>query len=1125
LGCATKNSAAYSNVPIFGTFSKKVHKEKPFSHIFRKYPTMKGILRLYILIITLNLLGYPTQSQDLSQQGNRKIINFSPVHMGNLTPQNWCIASDSLGNIFVGNNKNILHFNGEQWTEIKIPGDPKVEAILIQGDRVYLGANNQFGYLYLASNGGYNYHSLSQYLPKNEQSFGRITGVFKYKEYIVFGSEFLIFEFQPQNKKLISYAFKEGFSRFDLVGKTIFVVQDYTGTVLSYQGKGKFTFFTSIPKAYYVQAIQAHQNSIFILLDHDYMYQLSNQGVLIKQMVLPYTREKQVFNSLIIKNNQFYLGSKAGLYICDNTFQLIDQLNEQNGLRDQNINALHLSIQGHLWMALNNGIAYTPLGSELRAYHQNKGLSGLVEDLSFAFEKLYVATHSGVFLKNLENEAFTQVVGPKIQNQAWDLLTIHIQKKEHLLSISNEGVHQIFNTGTSNLIFEGEVYRLMQSKTNPHRVFIGLSDGLASIRYQNGKWHYEGYLLKTNYVVYNLDQEKNLIRIGDDPQGFYTELTLNEQGSKPKVLSHNTYTAKHGLPQGMIIPLGSYLGTNAGIYTQHLPGNFTPVTELNRLFTNKTPYVHRLSQDPAGNLWAVVHYNDTLEGQIKERQELGYFTHGLSGWSFVSGPFASIKNGKIDAVFHQDSNITWLAGTEGLFRFDKRHVQTYHKGYYTSITQIKSVNDNTLLFAGNFTDGKGRGLSTQDTTKIPQLPYRQNRLEFGFAAREYHDQEVLYAYFLEGYDKTFSPFLRKTSTLYKNIPEGTYTFYVKAKNRYGIISEAPTYTFTILPPWYRTWWAYVMYGLSTILLVLTVLLVWTKNLRSQVRQKTKEVVAQKEIIQEKNHDIMQSIAYAEKIQQSILPSGSFFKQQFTDSFVVFQPRDVVSGDFYWAVQQNQHVFFSVMDCTGHGVPGAFMSMIGNRGLNELVLDKQFNNPGIILTALRESLVYALSQDGSSPKRDGMDGALCRLDQNTLELHFAGANNGVFVVRKGSQPLYEKGGMQLEKHAESTESYSVYELKPQKMPIGYYPEKDEAFVSTIYQLLPTDTLYLTTDGYIDQFGGPAGKKFKKPTFIKQLIAVQHLDMHQQRAHLWQTMLQWMGTEHGQTDDICVMGIRV
>lgn len=264
-----------------------------------------------------------------------------------------------------------------------------------------------------------------------------------------------------------------------------------------------------------------------------------------------------------------------------------------------------------------------------------------------------------------------------------------------------------------------------------------------------------------------------------------------------------------------------------------------------------------------------------------------------------------------------------------------------------------------------------------------------------------------------------------------------------------------------------------------------------------------EVERQKELVEEKNRDIVDSINYAQRIQRAMLTSDEYMKEIFPSHFVLFKPKDIVSGDFYWANQSGEKVIWAVADCTGHGVPGAFMSMIGNSFLNEIIVENGITKADQVLNRLREKIINALEQKGSIVKqKDGMDIALCVWDKKSNELEFAGANNPCWIIRNGE----------------------IIELKPDKMPIGAYTEALKPFSSSLLKLEKGDSIYTFSDGYADQFGGSKGKKFKYSQLKGLLLSIRTEPMNKQKETLDNMNEAWKGNLE-QVDDICVVGVRV
>jgi len=272
--------------------------------------------------------------------------------------------------------------------------------------------------------------------------------------------------------------------------------------------------------------------------------------------------------------------------------------------------------------------------------------------------------------------------------------------------------------------------------------------------------------------------------------------------------------------------------------------------------------------------------------------------------------------------------------------------------------------------------------------------------------------------------------------------------------------------------------------------------------RLQLEDTNEELNKQKKIIEIKNESITDSIEYAKKIQEAILPSKVTIKEHIEDFFILYKPRDIVSGDFYWFAQVENKSIIAAIDCTGHGVPGAFMSMIGNSLLNKVVVNFKNTPPLEILFQLRKEVIKTLNQSTRSKRQDGMDMALCVIDQENQVLEFAGANNSLLQLTKSE----------------------ILEYKADRMPIGEYDNVEKPFTNHSVAYKKGETFYIYTDGYKDQFGGPKNKKIGNRGFINLIAENARLPLAQQEKVLSDYIGDWMNQEQ-QLDDILVIGFKL
>jgi serine phosphatase RsbU (regulator of sigma subunit)/Tfp pilus assembly protein PilF len=299
---------------------------------------------------------------------------------------------------------------------------------------------------------------------------------------------------------------------------------------------------------------------------------------------------------------------------------------------------------------------------------------------------------------------------------------------------------------------------------------------------------------------------------------------------------------------------------------------------------------------------------------------------------------------------------------------------------------------------------------------------------------------------------------------------------------------------------------FIAIAVFSVLLVLLILIGYLskKKANNLLEEKNVLIEHQKTLVEEKNKDITDSIHYAQRIQKAILPSAEYQKRLLPDSFTFFRPKDIVSGDFYWIEAWGDKTIIAVVDCTGHGVPGAFMTFVAYSLLNEAVLEHGIDDPAAILNEMRRNLNKMLRQKNDSEAlKDGMDISVCALDIKLMTLEYAGAYNPLWLIRDNE----------------------IKETKADKQPIGVFLDSQpKPFSKHTIELQKGDTFYMLTDGYADQFGGEKGKKFKYRSLQQLLLSVHQKPAEEQRLELDKTFENWRGNLV-QLDDVCILGVRV
>lgn len=298
-----------------------------------------------------------------------------------------------------------------------------------------------------------------------------------------------------------------------------------------------------------------------------------------------------------------------------------------------------------------------------------------------------------------------------------------------------------------------------------------------------------------------------------------------------------------------------------------------------------------------------------------------------------------------------------------------------------------------------------------------------------------------------------------------------------------------------------------------------------KNVQRELTAEKKKVETQNKLISEQNKNFTDAISYAKKIQDGMLPTTGEINNNFPNHFVYYQPKGIVSGDFYWIHERGDQVLFSVVDCTGHGVPGALMSMAGAALFDQVVVEQEILCAEIIMNKIRAGIIKSLKQGQSdSTNSDGMDAAFCVYNKKTGMLEFSGANNSLVVVRDKGDSLLNEKEEEYPVYIED-DTFSLYEIKGQRQPLGYYFGMGTLFCKKQVQLKEGDRIFLYTDGYQDQIGGKKGKKYLSKRFKKELLEGVRLSTNEQYSKLVKSHEGWKGDAYEQTDDICIWGIQL
>jgi serine phosphatase RsbU (regulator of sigma subunit) len=484
--------------------------------------------------------------------------------------------------------------------------------------------------------------------------------------------------------------------------------------------------------------------------------------------------------------------------------------------------------------------------------------------------------------------------------------------------------------------------------------------------------------------------------------------------------------------------------------------------------------------------------------------------------------FQRLANASVDVFYSDPENRVWFGKSNKLYHFNKKFSRNDSVAFRALIRSVTIGTDSLIYYGASLGEESPR-------SGQPQILHRLNNMRFTWASPFFEqEEEIEFSYRLSGFEEPWSAWSKVPFKEFTNLPFGSYTLELKARNVYGTESIPALWPFVILRPWYAKFYAFVIYMVLAVLLVYVIIKLYTRRLKKEnlrleevIQERTAEIRKQKE-------ELTDSIEYASRIQHALLPSRQLFDQHQIEHFILFKPRDIVSGDFYGIGSRNNQLVVVAADFTGHGVPGAFMSMLGMTFLHEIVIKSEITSTDQILEELREHVITALKQTGKGvdESKDGMDLSLISIDLLSLEFQFSGAYNPMYLVRKLKRSelgkLNKGEDLNVSRGSQYNKSHLLQTIRADQMPIGI-SEKELPFKSTRFKNEGYN-IYMFSDGFLDQFGGPRGKKFMSKNFKKLILELQSLPLTEQGAAMEKVLSDWMG-DISQIDDILVMGLRI
>jgi len=1110
------------------------------------------ILIIFCQSVFLILQGQP------NKYGVPIISNYQHYVTGG-SEQNWCITQDIRGIMYIGNNdKGVLEYDGVEWRTIPLPNNPIVRSMVTGDDGiVYVGADAEFGYLAPDGYGNMHYRSLSDTIQQDVQGFsiGDVWKTYYIDNKVFFCTFYEIYIYNPDTNKLTilempQYAFFSFFIDNELY------VGDF-GNGLMKQKAGKFVTVKGgdyFREKNIIGLVRFDSTRLLVNTDTAGLFLLDQvtgevNNTFADPRLNTYLKDG-VVTYLDRLNNDFVIATQFnGLVIFDRNGKAKEIITEAEGLIDQIIPYVYSNDRmmgsGPLWIAHFQGVSKLETNNPFRVFTERSGFEGFITDIEVFNDRLFISTFGGLYFKQSSSTGTKFIAIPEIQDQIWNLHVFNPSPGKELL---------LATTQTETMVIDDELniyrlsdriinapqdfeerpvyggYQIVPDPNQPDVIYTGRIN-IIGLKYQSGRWQ---EILR----IRNLPDER--LKLGMDKYGFLWTNTGNQgvirlDTSGGRDAGRKFFSVDNGLPtnEGNKIFVDPdteeiLLGTTDGFYRyNYFRDTIYRDTIYNRVLPEGKNYIMTIHRDTEGDYWF------SFENEHQGWTELVARRTGGRLEMIREKSFQRLPNASVDVFFSDPEGGVWFGKSNELYHFDKSFVRNDTLPFQTLIRNVYINSDSLLYHGANFIENT-RGdftihpFQVEDTQ--PEISYRFNNIEFRWAA-PYFEQEdkMMYSFWLENFDDEWSEWSGAVYQDFTNLPFGTYTMHVKAKNVYGDVSLPASYTFTILRPWYATVFAIIGYIILSGLVVYVIIKLYTRRLKQEnirlegiIQERTAEIRKQKE-------ELTDSIEYASRIQRALLPHDRLMEDQKIEHFILFRPRDIVSGDFYWMASKNNKLLIVAADCTGHGVPGAFMSMLGMTFLDEIVIKSDITSTDRILESLREHVITSLKQSGKDTEestKDGMDLAMVCIDKKTRQIQFSGAYNPLYLVRKlnpGEKSRIRKGEeLDLPRGSIHDDEYILLQIRGDQMPIGI-SEKKLPFTSTTLKDEGFN-IYMFSDGFLDQFGGPQGKKFMSKNFKKLILELQTRPLKDQGAEMERILLGWMG-EISQIDDILVMGLRL
>ncbi len=1052
-------------------------------------------------------MAMPALSQNFDKTGGLPFIrNYTPEEY-NAHEKSFEMVQDLNGIMYFANFSGILEYDGTKWTKIPSSSGMRILSMNMNAKgQVFAGGLYDFGYLEKDKKGLTHFFSLVD-STEDKTTIGLIYKVLCIDNYTYFFSDKTMFCYDGTKTEKITLD-NQALSAFR-VNKQIFILFDSknnrsnaSGLCIYHDKKfKKVVLKTEMPFLNILFMIPTgNKNEIMIGSENQGIFLLKNNEIIVfESPINEYIKKYGLSCGIKSSKSNYAIGTlTGGIVLINESGKILKVIDRSSKLQDESINSLFLDKGASLWITTNNGISKAEINWPL-SYIDNKtsGLFGKVQDIEELANSLYFATDQGLFY--LEASSINKI--NKIEGACLSLLKIN----DYILAATSRGIFKVKGLNVQAIENTGFTFCMAPSSVHTNLIYVGQNRKVVVYQKDNNNIKAIQTIPGMTGDVLNLVEDKE----GDlymevSPGKIYIYKSKNKQ--LVEIEAEINFTYLHLNKKAGEI----FLSSEKGLYSINKASNkIIPFSLLPNDTASQQLWIHDLFEI-SENSYVVTN---------GEQKNLSFLNTGDNRVALNPTQFLPVASFSVQTTWLNDKKSQlWAGGKDGLLISNYKDLYDYDANFKTQISKIRIISKDSLI---NLNE------------KTTRIGYSNNSLQFEFSAPVFPAMgKVEYRFFLKGFDKDTSSWDLLTKKDYTNLPDGEYRFMVEARNEFGKIADKAEFSFKVLTPIFRQWWAILIYVLILIVLI-RFYFIWSMRASEKEKDRLEEIVKerteeiersktkieeQRDIAYKQKKEILDSISYAQRIQQAVLPSTQYADDILLEHFIYYKPRDIVSGDFYWMKKINNYVAVVAADCTGHGVPGAFMSMLGSSFLNEIITRRSMDSAAQILNRLRSKVKQSLHQEGKEgEQKDGMDIALLIIDSETLMLQYAGAYNPLYIIRPNQEINLKDESIDIDAR------YELIHLKADRQPIGIHLAEKE-FTNHVFQLKNGDSLYSFSDGYVDQFGGETGEKFKSKRFKELLMSAQGKSMIEQKIILEQAFMKWK-RDLAQIDDVLVMGIKV